>query len=105
MPGCGAGERTSAGAWRAVTDTIGDTIVVRTVSGSVWGGPAELAEEVRIGVFEGEDVYLLGSVSALAADEDGYIYVVDSQVPALRKYGPDGRYVATFGREGGGPGE
>lgn len=44
-------------------------------------------------------------MSALAADEDGYIYVVDSQVPALRKYGPDGRYVATFGREGGGPGE
>jgi hypothetical protein len=37
-----------------VTDTIGDTIVVRTVSGSVWGGPAELAEELRIGVFEGK---------------------------------------------------
>jgi hypothetical protein len=34
----------------------------------------------------------------------GRVYVMDRQVPALRKYAPDGRYLATFGRAGGGPG-
>lgn len=105
LAACGAGDRSSGTAWRAVTDTIGDTIVVRTVAGSVWGEPAELVEEMRIGVFEGEDVYMFGSVRGFAVAPDGGIFVYDAQVPALRKYAPDGTYVATFGRQGGGPGE
>lgn len=86
-------------------DTIGDTIVVRTLAGSEWGAPATLEPEVRIGVFEGEDEYMFGSVRSLAVAPDGSIYVMDTQVPALRKYAPDGTFLATFGREGGGPGE
>lgn len=86
-------------------DTIGDTVIVRTVSGSEWGVVARLDPELRIGEFEGEDHYMLGEVRSLAVAPDGSIYAMDSQVPALRKYGPDGSYVATFGREGEGPGE
>ena len=103
---CGAGDRAVADtAWRAVTDTLGDTIVVRTVSGSIWGERTELVEEVRIGVFEGAEEYTLGMVAGIAAVPDGSVYILDRQVPVLRKYAPDGTYVATFGREGGGPGE
>jgi hypothetical protein len=87
-------------------DTVGDTLVVRTLEGSQWGaGGAVLERELSIGVFEGEDHYMLGQVRSLAVADDGSIYVMDQQVPALRKYAPDGAYVATFGREGGGPGE
>lgn len=86
-------------------DTLGDTVVVRTVAGSEWGEPAELVPEVKIGVFEGEDEYMFGQVGSLAVAPDGSIYVMDRQAPALRKYSPDGKYVATFGREGAGPGE
>ena len=86
-------------------DTLGDTLVVRTMAGSVWETPRTLEPEVRIGTFEGEDEYMLGDVGGFAVAPGGEIYIFDRQVPALRKYGPDGTFLATFSREGGGPGE
>lgn len=102
LPACGAAPEVTL---RVERDTVGDTLVVRTVAGSAWGAPARLEPEVRIGTFEGEDEYMLGDVAGIAVAPDGAIYLYDRQVPALRKYAPDGTYVATFGREGGGPGE
>ncbi len=99
----GSGE--GAGGWQATVDTVGDTVTVRTVAGSVWGGTVYLEEEMRIGMFEGPDEYMLGNIRSMAVTDEGEIYLFDSQVPALRKYGPDGTHLATFGREGGGPGE
>lgn len=100
-----AGEAGAGSRWEASIDTIGDTIVVRTLSGGEWVGPVTLVPEVRIGVFEGADEYMLGNISGLAVDADGNIYTYDSQVPALRQYAPDGTFIRTFGRSGGGPGE
>jgi len=107
LAGCGgAGVDGGAGAsWTAVRDTVGDTVVVRTVSGSVWGGEAHLEEDLRIGALEGPEETTFGHIAGIAVGPDRSIYVLDRQVPALRKYAPDGSYVATFGREGGGPGE
>lgn len=102
---CGAAERPGGVAWQAVHDTIGNTIVVRTVAGSVWGEPADLVPELRIGVFEGADEYMFGNLNGIAVADDGSIYAFDRQALALRKYSPDGTYLATFGRAGGGPGE
>lgn len=92
-------------AWQAVRDTVGDTVVVRTVSGSVWRDTAVLEAEVSIGTLDGADEYIFGAVSALAVGADGTFYVLDRQVPALRIYDADGNYVDTWGREGEGPGE
>ncbi len=78
---------------------------MRTVSGSVWGGTAELVADVTIGVFEGPDEYMFGNIRSLAVAPDGCIYVFDRHAQELRKYGPDGSYVTKFGRAGGGPGE
>ncbi len=86
-------------------DTIGDTIVVRTVSGSVWGSDRILVPEVTIGEMEGDPEYLFGAISSLAVGPHGTIYVVDRQVPDLRAFSPDGTYLATLGRPGEGPGE
>lgn len=95
----------ASGAWESVRDTVGDTVVVRTVSGSVWGDTARLVPEVSIGVFDGPEEYIFGQIISLARGPDGTIYVMDRQVPALRVYNPDGTYRTTFGRKGGGPGE
>jgi hypothetical protein len=105
LTACGNPDYPRAYEWRAVYDTIGDTVVVTTVAGSVWGDTAELVADVTIGQFEGPDEYMFGNIRSLAVAPDGSIYVFDSHVPALRKYAPDGTYLATFGREGGGPGE
>ncbi|HUH13539.1 MAG TPA: hypothetical protein VMK65_10530 [Longimicrobiales bacterium] len=91
--------------WQAVHDTLGDTVVVRTVAGSVWGDTAQLVPELTIGEFEGADAYMFGQVQSMTVSRDGHIYLYDGHAKALRKYTPDGTYVATFGREGGGPGE
>ncbi|HUE76898.1 MAG TPA: hypothetical protein VMM83_03075 [Longimicrobiales bacterium] len=41
----------------------------------------------------------------LAGDGRGHIYVADEEGSRVLEYGPDGRHVATYGREGEGPGE
>jgi hypothetical protein len=104
--GCGADQPTRQHAeWRAQVDTIGDTIVVRTLAGSEWG-TRELVPEVRIGSLEGADHEMFGQIQMLTTDpRDGSVYIYDRQVPALRKYDAEGRYIGTFGRQGGGPGE
>ena len=102
--GCGqAGE--AASGWQAVVDTVGDTVVVRTTAGSVWGDTTRLVEELRIGSMEGTDAYVLGNPVALAV-ADGRVFVLDAQVPVVRSYDAGtSEYLGDLGREGGGPGE
>ena len=59
LTACG-GDR--APALQVQRDTVGDT-VVRTLAGSAWGTDARLEAEMRVGAFEGEDVYLLDDVA------------------------------------------
>jgi hypothetical protein len=105
LAACSGTSGPAAHEWQAVYDTIGDTIVVRTESGSVWGDTAELVADLTIGQFEGPDEYMFGRVRSLAVSADGAIYLFDSHAKELRKYGPDGVYLGKLGREGGGPGE
>jgi hypothetical protein len=91
--------------WNAAIDTLGDTVVVHTISGSVWGGTATLVPEVSIGMLEGPDEYLIGNPRSIAVNSEGAIYVLDTQVPVVRKYAADGSFMHNIGHEGGGPGE
>jgi len=103
---CSSGRRGSnPGEWEAVYDTVGDTITVTTLSGSMWRDTAQLVPDLSIGVFDGPEEYIFGEIVSLARAADGTIYVMDRQVPALRVYEPDGTYRTTFGRAGEGPGE
>ena len=87
------------------TETIGDTTVVRTVSGSVWGEDAALVPEVSIGELDGPEEYLIGSVRSIAVDDDHNVYVLDGQARHVRVFDSEGTYVKTLGRDGEGPGE
>jgi len=57
----------------------------------------------RRGRWRWPDVF--GSIAALAVDAGGRIHVFDGQSYELRTFGPDGSFIARFGRRGGGPGE
>ena len=83
----------------------GDTIIVRTVSGSVWGETVSLLEELRIGTKDGDGPDAFGFIHSLALFPDGVIAVFDGSVPALRLFGADGKHLRTLGRVGAGPGE
>jgi hypothetical protein len=104
LAGC-AGGASAGGDWEAERTTVGGVEVVRTLAGSVWGAPVTLVEELAIGVLDGDDEYLFGRIDHVAADGAGGVYVFDGQVPALRHYGPDGRYTRRLGGVGSGPGE
>ncbi len=52
-----------------------------------------------------DDRYILLLPLDAVTGDDGSLFIMDSRRPAIRKYGPDGVFVADFGREGSGPGE
>jgi len=101
---CAGGGTQGTGEWIAETSTDGSVTTVRTISGSVWGGAARLVEEASIGQTDGDENYLLGDIGSLAA-HDGWIFALDRQVPAVRVYDREGRWIMNVGREGSGPGE
>ena len=90
--------------WIAERDTVGDTIIVRTVSGSTWGKPARLVTRASIGVAEGDENLMLADLRGLAVSRDGSIYIAED-TPTLKKFGADGAFIKVFGRVGSGPGE
>ena len=91
--------------WKAERSKRGDTTVVRTVSGSVWGDKLSLVEELRIGSREGDGVDAFGSVQGFAVFPSGVMAIFDGSVPALRLFSPEGKHLRTLGRDGAGPGE
>jgi len=110
LAACGSGSGDEGGA----TGSAGELVVersttdgvetVRNVSGSRWGNVARLEEELSIGEEVGDDAYLFGSITGAWATND-HIYVVDSQIPAVRAFDHEGNYLFDVGRTGQGPGE
>ena len=88
-----------------VVETRGDTTVVRTLSGSVWGKEATLVPEVSIGELDGPDEYLFGNIYGITVDSEGQIHVLDGQAQHIRVFDSEGTYTETLTRRGEGPGE
>jgi len=89
--------------WVGTITTEGNVTTVVNESGLLWGGPATLVEDLRIGVAEGEAPYMFGHISSVFATADE-IYVADMSVPAVRDYAREGTYLRNIGRPGQGPG-
>ncbi len=89
-----------------MSDSAGVTVVSNTDVG-IWVAGDEWAfeEELRIGAVEGPPEYQFGSVSRIAVDSKGRIFVLDGQAQHIGVYSPDGIYERTVGARGGGPGE
>jgi hypothetical protein len=101
----GDGGTTTASAWRTVTDTVGDTVVVRTLGASDSAAALRLVEELRIGEFEGADEYQFASVGFVLPAPGNGVYVWDRTLTSLRQYDSAGAFVRRIGGKGGGPGE
>lgn len=91
-------------------------VAMDTVDGAQWWsyaadpGPAldwSIDTLAVVGDAFAEDAYQFNDVTAqrLAGDGDGNLYVLDRQGSRVLKYDPEGRHLATYGREGEGPGE
>lgn len=102
---CRGGAGPAGGGPQVQRETRGDTTVVRTLSGSVWGDSVQVTEELAIGQLDGPPEYQFGSIQALTVDSAGGVYVFDGNNRVLNFYAADGHYVRTVGREGQGPGE
>ncbi len=64
-----------------------------------------LEKEFEIGIKEGNEKYIFGSIYDIEVDKFGNIYVLDSISSNIKKYNKHGDYVLDFGRSGQGPGE
>lgn len=56
------------------------------------------------GETDSEDEFF-GVVADIEIDEDGNVYLLDSQLSEVKIYTPDGEFIRSIGREGEGPGE
>lgn len=91
--------------WSGEREELGDTVVVRTVAGSVWGDTMVLVPELAIGEMEGEASYVFGQIRAVDVDPEGRILVLDGQAREIRVFSPEGSFLHGIGRVGEGPGE
>lgn len=64
-----------------------------------------LTEVWRIGALDGPPERVFGRIGSIAVDASGRVFVVDVLNNVVRMYGPDGKHLASSGREGDGPGE
>jgi hypothetical protein len=82
--------------------------IVHNEKGGKWGNKPEISIKLlrTIGDIDTEDENLAFNYpSDIAMDASGNIYVLDSANNRIQKFGPEGKYLATFGRKGQGPGE
>jgi 6-bladed beta-propeller len=89
-------------------ETVDGVRVVHNEKGGVWGQAPKVALELvrKIGDIDTEDENVAFNYpSDVAVDKAGNIYILDSANARVQKFGPDGKYLATIGRKGQGPGE
>lgn len=78
--GCGspAPDAVSDEALRPTVTTEGSVTTVSNPDAPAWGGAGELIEEASIGAPSGDEAYLLGGVTSIAAGDDK-IFLADAQ--------------------------
>jgi sugar lactone lactonase YvrE len=89
-------------------ETVDGVKIIHNAGPGTWGKtPKVVLEPVRtIGDVDTADANLAFYMpSVIAADGAGDLYVLDTGNHRVQKFGPDGTFKASFGRQGQGPGE
>jgi len=64
-----------------------------------------LKKVLEIGISDGDENYIFGSINDVEVDSRGNIYVLDGKMTRIVKFNRDGRFILRFGKKGQGPGE
>jgi len=93
--------------WKGTIEEVDGVKVVRNfqVNQNKTFKPIEFAEDLSIGIEEGDENYMFSYPADIDSDSEGNIYVLDYQDCVVRKYDPHGKFATQFGRKGQGPGE
>ncbi len=104
---CTAGDGPPRGDEGFAVDTLDDGRVRVVNFGPEWDDATRwtVAEDLRLGIREGEGPEQFGQISALKVDGEGRIYVLDYMSQDVRVFHPDGSYSHAIGSRGEGPGE
>jgi hypothetical protein len=89
-------------------ETVDGVKVVHNSGPGAWGKTPKVALEpvLTLGDVDTADENLAFYMpSAIVADGAGHLFVLDTGNHRVQKFGPDGKYLATYGRQGQGPGE
>lgn len=107
MAGLLAGAPASAqDKWKGTVVKEGDVTVVRNPKEPLYKTPVlELKEDFSLGGPDAEGEYAFGQIRTLVVDDEGSIYVLDTQNAHVKVFDRSGKYVRTIGRKGQGPGE
>lgn len=62
-------------------------------------------EDLTIGVEEGDENYMFGSLVVMNTDDEGNFYVTNGDRNTVKKYDSNGKFLQSIGRPGQGPGE
>jgi hypothetical protein len=103
----GGGSGPATGEWSGtVVDSAGIQIVRNPATG-IWRPGETPSPEVvlRIGEIDGEPEYQFGRITGINVDEEGHLYVGDSQAREARVFDASGVFLRKIGRPGSGPGE
>jgi len=98
----------STAAYSQKIETIDGVRVVHNEKGGKWGKNPQVSIKLfqTIGDLATEDENLsFNSPSDIAMDSAGNIHILDSGNQRVQKFSPEGKYLATIGRKGQGPGE
>lgn len=105
--GCDEPPSTSTSRWDGLTWDSAGVMVVQNHGVPIWRQSEGwvFTPSLRIGVSEGDTIYMFGRISDIAILSDGRIVVADALFHNLRFFSPQGRYLNRVGAGGAGPGE
>jgi hypothetical protein len=89
-------------------ETVEGTRTVHNEKGGLWGKTPKVSLELvrTIGDVDAEDENVaFNQPKDVAVDAKGNIFILDSSNARIQKFGPDGKFLASIGRKGQGPGE
>ncbi|MCX6563395.1 MAG: 6-bladed beta-propeller [Candidatus Aminicenantes bacterium] len=91
--------------WKGTIVKEGNVVVVKNPKTPQYGDDTfSLEEDLAIGGQENSG-FLLSEITSACQSPDGTIFILDGKEKDIKVFGPDGKFLRTFGKAGEGPGE